>query len=50
MGKRSKFDKSCYIPNQGKYSKSIWADGWKAEQEGMSEEFKNKKKQAQKRR
>ena len=45
MAKKGKFDRSCYIPNQGKYSKSFWDDGWKAEQEGMTEEFKNRKKQ-----
>ncbi len=49
MTKHRKFDKTCYIPNQGKYSRSFWDDGWKAEQEGMSEEFKNRKKQSKRR-
>ena len=50
MGKKGKFDKSCYIPNQGAYQRCIFMDGYRAELEGGTEELKNRKKAAQKRR
>lgn len=51
MGKKGKFDKSCYIPNQTLYNRYtfVWGN-LKAEREGVAENSKNQKKQAQKRR
>jgi hypothetical protein len=51
MGKRGKFDRSCYIPHQVVNNRFLgnW-DNIKTEREGVAENAKNQKKQAQKRR
>lgn len=49
MSKKGKFDKACFIPNQGTYQRGIFLDGYKAELEGSAESMRNRKKQAFKR-
>lgn len=49
MSKKGKFDKACFIPNQGAYQRGIFLDGYKAELEGSAESMRNRKKQALKR-
>ena len=46
MSKKGKFDKSCYIPNQGAFQRGIFMDGYRAELEGGTEEKRNRKKAA----